>query len=187
MALKKLKFKTVAMHSLLTQGQRKKALERFRSEYVQILVATDVAARGLDIPMVDLVINYDIPASSEDYIHRIGRTARAGKKGRAISLVTQYDIDRFKAIETVIDKKLEEYEANENEVLEYLPKASRALSISTVYLEESELNERLQNKKAGKNKEKNQDEQKNIGKKRKRSKQEGSNDTTPSKKAKISK
>jgi len=150
MMVKKLKFKAVAMHSLLTQAQRQKALERFRSQYVQILVATDVAARGLDIPMVELVINYDIPASSEDYIHRIGRTARAGKKGIAISLVTQYDINRFKAIETVVDKKMEEYEANENDVLKYLTESTKALKISTVMLDESEITERDRLKKNSK-------------------------------------
>lgn len=147
MMLKKLKFKAVPMHSLLTQPQRQKSLDRFRSQYVQILVATDVAARGLDIPMVELVVNYDIPASSEDYVHRIGRTARAGKAGKAISLVTQYDIDRFKAIEQVIDKTLEEYEANENSVLEYLEQSTRALKISTVYMDEQQAeNPRLNRK-----------------------------------------
>ena len=151
--LKKLKFKAVPMHSLLTQPQRQKSLDRFRSQYVQILVATDVAARGLDIPMVELVINYDIPASSEDYIHRIGRTARAGKIGKAISLVTQYDIDRFKAIETVIDKTLDEYEANENDVLAYLEQSTRALKISTVFMDDQEAeNPRLNRKNEQKHK-----------------------------------
>ena len=134
------------MHSLLTQPERTKSLNQFKSQFVQILVATDVAARGLDIPMVELVINYDIPSSSEDYIHRIGRTARAGKPGRAISLVTQYDVDRIKSIEHVIDKKLTEYEANENDVLAYLNESTKALKIAAVFLGESEIEERFQEK-----------------------------------------
>lgn len=61
--------------------------------------ATDVASRGLDIPAVDIVVNYDIPTHSKDYIHRVGRTARAGRAGRAISLVTQYDVELYQRIE----------------------------------------------------------------------------------------
>jgi len=68
-----------------------------------------VASRGLDIPEVDLVINYDIPQHSKDYVHRVGRTARAGKTGRAITVVTQYDVETFQKIEELIGKKLEEY------------------------------------------------------------------------------
>ena len=67
-------------------------MARFKSKDANILVATDVASRGLDIPEVDLVINYQLPLNPKDYIHRVGRTARAGRAGRAISIVTQYDI-----------------------------------------------------------------------------------------------
>lgn len=73
------------------------------------MIATDVASRGLDIPEVDLVMNYDIPQHSKDYVHRVGRTARAGKTGRAITIVTQYDVETFQKIEQLIGKKLDEY------------------------------------------------------------------------------
>lgn len=84
-------------------------MNKFKSGERQILIATDVASRGLDIPYVDLVINYDIPQHSKDYVHRVGRTARAGKSGRAITIVTQYDVETFQKIEELIGKKLEEY------------------------------------------------------------------------------
>ena len=67
------------------------------------MIATDVASRGLDIPSVDVVINYEIPANSKDYVHRVGRTARAGKTGKAVTMVTQYDVEIFQKIETLID------------------------------------------------------------------------------------
>ena len=110
----------VALHSLKSQGERLAGLATFKSGLVKILVATDVASRGLDIPQVELVINSNVPASPKDYIHRVGRTARAGRGGMAITLVTQYDVDRVKQIEATINTKLVEFETNENEVLPLL-------------------------------------------------------------------
>ena len=80
-------FKAESIHGNKTQGRRQRALDLFKRDHVQVLVATDVAARGLDINGVSHVINYDLPASHEDYIHRIGRTGRAGKKGKALTFV----------------------------------------------------------------------------------------------------
>lgn len=71
------------------------ALNKFKSGERKILIATDVASRGLDVSNVDLVVNYDIPQNAKDYVHRVGRTARAGKAGRALSLVTQYDVENY--------------------------------------------------------------------------------------------
>ena len=110
----------VALHSLKSQGERLAGLATFKSGLVKILVATDVASRGLDIPQVELVINSNVPASPKDYIHRVGRTARAGSGGMAITLMTQYDVDRVKQIEATINTKLVEFETNENEVLPLL-------------------------------------------------------------------
>jgi ATP-dependent RNA helicase RhlE len=76
-----------AIHGNKSQGQRQRALEAFKKDRVRVLVATDVAARGLDIPDVSHVINFDQPATYEDYVHRIGRTGRAGKAGQALTFV----------------------------------------------------------------------------------------------------
>ena len=80
-------FRAESIHGNKTQNKRQKALDLFKRDHVQVLVATDVAARGLDIVGVSHVINYDVPATHEDYIHRIGRTGRAGKKGKALTFV----------------------------------------------------------------------------------------------------
>ncbi len=91
-------FRTVAIHGDLDQERREKALGKFKQGIAQILVATDVAARGLDIPMVEHVVNYDVPFDPMMYFHRIGRTARAGKSGKALTLVTQREYDDFQNI-----------------------------------------------------------------------------------------
>jgi ATP-dependent RNA helicase RhlE len=85
--LARLGFKTASIHGNKTQSNRQKALDAFKRDKTQILVATDVAARGLDIPKVSHVINYDIPNTYDDYVHRIGRTGRAGEKGQALTFV----------------------------------------------------------------------------------------------------
>lgn len=99
-------FQAVPLHGQLTQAQRLGSLNKFKAGKANILVATDVAARGLDIPEVDLVINYDIPTDSKAYIHRVGRTARAGKSGKSVSLITQYDLELYLRIESVLGKRL---------------------------------------------------------------------------------
>ncbi|MBX4212169.1 DEAD/DEAH box helicase [Candidatus Pacearchaeota archaeon] len=88
----------LAIHGGLTQQKRNAILEQFHAQEVYVLVCTDVAARGLDIPDVSHVYNYDLPKNSKEYIHRIGRTARAGKEGKAISLVSQRDYENFRHV-----------------------------------------------------------------------------------------
>ncbi len=95
-----------ALHGDLGQSLRNITLEELRDGKIQILIASDVAARGLDIKHVDWVINFDIPTSSEDYVHRIGRTGRAGREGRAYSLVTEKDKKTFAAVEKLIQMSL---------------------------------------------------------------------------------
>ena len=97
--LRNLDHRVTSLHSKMAQKDRTDNLARFRASAARIIVATDVASRGLDIPSVDLVINYDIPRNPDDYIHRVGRTARAGKPGEAITLVGQRDVALFLACE----------------------------------------------------------------------------------------
>jgi len=104
--LRTLGFGAIPINGQLSQIARLGALEKFKSGGRNILVATDIAARGLDIPGVDMVINYDIPQQSVDYVHRVGRTARAGKRGKSISFVTQYDVETMKRIEAVTGKDM---------------------------------------------------------------------------------
>lgn len=97
--LRNLTFHAVPIHGNLTQERRLGALNKFKAGDATILVATNVACRGLDIPQVDLVVNYDVPGNSKDYVHRVGRTARAGRSGRAVTIVTQYDVETYLKIE----------------------------------------------------------------------------------------
>ncbi|PZD96042.1 DEAD/DEAH box helicase [Paenibacillus sambharensis] len=95
------------LHGDLTQAKREQVMRRFRSAKLQLLVATDVAARGIDVEGVTHVYNYDIPLDGESYIHRIGRTGRAGQKGMAITLFSPRDRQKLASIERTVDEKLE--------------------------------------------------------------------------------
>uniref|UniRef100_I1QCV9 RNA helicase n=1 Tax=Oryza glaberrima TaxID=4538 RepID=I1QCV9_ORYGL len=97
--LRNLRFKAISISGQMSQDKRLGALNRFRTRDCNILVCTDVASRGLDIQGVDVVINYDFPLNSKDYIHRVGRTARAGQSGYAVSLVNQFEGEFFKLTE----------------------------------------------------------------------------------------
>ena len=94
------------LHGDVTQQMRERVLKRFRDGTIEVLVATDVAARGLDIDEVDAVFNYDLPQDFEDYIHRIGRTGRAGREGKAVSFVFGKDVYRLQGIERFIRQKI---------------------------------------------------------------------------------
>lgn len=116
--LKLLEVRVTALHSEISQRERTDSLGRFRAQAARVLIATDVASRGLDIPTVELVVNYDIPADPDDYIHRVGRTARAGRRGESVSFVTEKDVLRLQAIEERVGEKMVKSEdVSENKVI----------------------------------------------------------------------
>ncbi|PON58268.1 DEAD-box ATP-dependent RNA helicase [Trema orientale] len=136
-----------ALHSFNSQPLRLSALHRFKSGKAPILLATDVASRGLDIPTVDLVINYDIPRFPRDYIHRVGRTARAGRGGLAVSFVSQSDVDLVHEIESVIGKQLEKFECKENEVLSDIKKVYSARRVAIMKMRDDGFEEKAKDRK----------------------------------------
>jgi len=124
--LDKLGIVTVSLHSMKKQKERKDSFARFKSGEVSILLATDIASRGLDIPTVDMVINYEVPIASKDYIHRIGRTARAGRSGRSITLVTQHDVRIVQNIEDTMSSKMVCLTLPEEEIVKNINSVGRA-------------------------------------------------------------
>ncbi|MGP1665324.1 MAG: DEAD/DEAH box helicase, partial [Rhodanobacter sp.] len=103
-----------AIHGNKSQSQRTKALADFKTGKVQVLVATDIAARGLDIEQLAMVVNYELPQVPEDYVHRIGRTGRAGASGLAVSLVADDETGQLRAIERLIKRRIEQAEFDRN-------------------------------------------------------------------------
>lgn len=115
------------MHSDLEQNQRDAIMHEFRNGRISMLVATDIVARGIDIDDIRLVINFDVPNDSEDYVHRIGRTARANNDGCAITFVSETEQSKFKQIENFLEKDIYKipvpYELGE--APEYAPREAR--------------------------------------------------------------
>jgi superfamily II DNA/RNA helicase len=124
--LKRARFKVEEIHSDLQQDQREKVMQDFRNKNLTILVATDILSRGIDIDEIELVINYDVPNDGEDYIHRIGRTARAQSQGTAYTFISPMEQRKFATIETLLEKEVEKAEvpAEFGEVPTYNPATS---------------------------------------------------------------
>ncbi|KAH7948542.1 hypothetical protein HPB52_024106 [Rhipicephalus sanguineus] len=127
---------------VMPQRERLASLNMFKSNTTRVLVATDVASRGLDIPSVELVLNHNVPSAPKDYVHRVGRTARAGRGGKAITLVTQHDVHLVEAIEALIKTKLALQPTKESEVLKILTQVSVALREAEIRLDEQDFEER---------------------------------------------
>ncbi|CAG8453813.1 12049_t:CDS:2 [Acaulospora morrowiae] len=135
--LMELDIRCTGLHSTMSQKERLNSLGKFKAEVVKVLIATDVGSRGLDIPTVQLVINFDIPRDPTDYIHRVGRTARAGRGGVALSIITERDIELVRNIEARINKKMEEWKVNENKILESLNEITTAKRVATMHLHDT--------------------------------------------------
>ncbi|TDG45558.1 hypothetical protein AWZ03_008064 [Drosophila navojoa] len=138
--LRALGLAAIPLHGQMSQNKRLAALNKFKAKNRSILISTDVASRGLDIPHVDVVVNFDIPTHSKDYIHRVGRTARAGRSGQAITMVTQYDIELYQRIEQLLGKQLPLYKCEEDEVMalqERVAEAQRTAKLELKDLEDS--------------------------------------------------
>nr|API61864.1 ATP-dependent RNA helicase [Locusta migratoria]QOS47372.1 DEAD-box DDX47 [Locusta migratoria] len=144
--LRSLGFTAVPLHGQMSQNKRLGALNKFKAKNRSILISTDVASRGLDIPHVDVVVNFDIPTHSKDYIHRVGRTARAGRAGKAITFVTQYDVELYQRIEHLIGKQLPLFKLQEDEVMMLQERVAEAQRMAKMQLKD------LEDKKGGKNK-----------------------------------
>jgi len=134
--LRGLGFTAIPLNGQMNQNKRLASLNKFKSKSRSILLATDVASRGLDIPHVDIVINFDIPTHSKDYIHRVGRTARAGRAGRAVTFVSQYDVELFQRIEQLLGKKLPLYPSVEEEVMLLGERVAEALRLAKTEMKE---------------------------------------------------
>jgi ATP-dependent RNA helicase DDX49/DBP8 len=140
--LEEFEFKVLPLHSIMSQHERARTLHRFRNSTACVLIATDVASRGLDLPQVEVVINHNVPKSSKTYIHRVGRTARAGKSGLAITLVSQYEVAPVLHIEKKLQIKLGElltesdYKKLEDEVMDFANKIinAKALVMHVIYM-----------------------------------------------------
>lgn len=106
-ALKKMNLKVAAMHSDLEQNERDEVMLKFKAGSINVVVATDIISRGIDIDNIETVINYDVPREAEDYIHRIGRTARADREGSAYTFISEKERSRFRSIEKLLGKEVE--------------------------------------------------------------------------------
>lgn len=137
--IRSLGFPAVPLSGQMEDRDRTHCLRKFKSGDRPILISTDIASRGLDLPQVELVINFDIPTQPKEYVHRIGRTGRIGKEGRSITFVTQYDIEYFQKIERLTGKKMDLCQSNKQEVMTLINTVSEALDIAKKKIKERDI------------------------------------------------
>ncbi|CBZ49697.1 putative ATP-dependent RNA helicase [Neospora caninum Liverpool] len=140
-----LKQAATPLHSLMEQRKRVACLEKFRSETSRLLICTDVAGRGLDLPRVEFVINMQVPGKAQDYVHRTGRTARAGRKGVALTFVDPKSVRAVHRIEALINTQLQPLSSiNEQDVLKFLSNYSKVVQKSLLFLNEIGFDEKAE-------------------------------------------
>lgn len=171
--LRALGLAAVPLHGQMSQNKRLAALNKFKAKTRQILISTDVASRGLDIPHVDVVLNFDIPTHSKDYIHRVGRTARAGRAGKAITFVTQYDVELYQRIEHLLGKKLPQFKYEEDEVMALQERVSEAQRTARLEIKDIDDRKGSKGKKRGKTVDSDDDDTEQFNGARKRIKKGG--------------
>ncbi|XP_017835344.1 probable ATP-dependent RNA helicase Dbp45A [Drosophila busckii] len=146
MTLASMEIENVCLHGFMRQRERVAALSRFKSNHIRTLIATDVAARGLDIPSVQLVMNHMLPRTPKEYIHRVGRTARAGRAGKAISIFRfPRDLELLAAIEAEINTKLTEHPIDQRMVERIFMQVNVSRRESEMQLDNNDFDERAQN------------------------------------------
>lgn len=142
--LKQMNVDCVSLHSMMNQYDRTASLGKFKSQTCNILIATDVASRGLDIPQVDVVLNFDLPKIAADYVHRVGRTARAGRSGRSLSFITPHDVELLHTIEEYTTIKLvASVEISEEDIIPLLNPVAKAMKLSSMKLMETGFDDRV--------------------------------------------
>lgn len=146
MTLTSIGYDNVCLHGFMRQKERVAALAKFKSGHTRILIATDVASRGLDIPSVQLVLNHRLPKFTKEYIHRVGRTARAGRAGLAISIFRfPRDLEYLAEIESTIGTKLTEYKIDQRLVERIFMQVSVARREAEMKIDTKDFDERIQN------------------------------------------
>jgi len=141
-AFKKFGVACSSLHSMKPQRERMSSLSQFKSNQTKVLIATDVASRGLDIPEVELVVNHNVPNAPRDYIHRVGRTARAGRSGRAVTLVTPTQVGLVHAIEAETKVKMQELSMDDTRVAEILVQVNTTVREADMELGEEDWDEK---------------------------------------------
>jgi ATP-dependent RNA helicase RhlE len=147
LAMDKLDIKCETIHGDKEQADRLLVMKRFKSGDFRILIATDVSARGIDIPNVDFVVNYDLPEKPENYVHRVGRTGRADKKGIAVSFCSNDEKPLLEEIEEYIGKPVEVMEINKQDYSETLAFTAETKSDWKTLLRDAEQEEKNRKKK----------------------------------------
>lgn len=144
---------TACIHGGKPQPERTATIESFRKGSRSILIATDVAARGMDVPRVRLVVNYDIPNCHKDYIHRVGRTSRAGASGTTVTFVSQYDIEDFKRLERKLGSEMEEYNISPKDIEDVSEMVQDAKKEAEAEIKDEKIGAQLKERKKGKKQE----------------------------------